>query len=276
VSEQKCNRTGEAMINKQQLEQDSIPPFFRGGRHKIRKPKKRKKQKVLQHQSHSDRQSTKGRSLLPGTIFAAFAAALIVYVVLLHVEKNALSAYEKASVMTIAQDIEKGTVITADNVNQYFIQKELDKTLIPKAAVTDIEQLVGQYVTNRLDQGAILTVSMTKPMTEVISDIRKPVIAAFRTDDLYQVTNGILRSGDRIHIYKVETIEDEDSKVNRGVLMWENVLIWQVFDNAGAMIAPDDEISAAARANIILGQEDLERFYGEISTGALRVAKVWE
>jgi hypothetical protein len=238
------------------LGQDNINPTFRGGQQRIRQPKKRKKQKALFHQPNVEKQNAKGRSLLPGAIFAAFAAALIVYVVLLHVEKNALSAYEKASVLTMAQDIEKGTVINADNVNQYFQLREMDKSLIPKAAVTDIKALEGHYVISPLDQGAILTVSMTKLMTEVMGNIGKPVIAAFRTDDLYQVTNGILRSGDRLHIYKVETIEDGDTKVNQGVLMWENVLVWQVFDNAGALIAPDDEISAAARANILLGKDD--------------------
>jgi hypothetical protein len=255
------------MINRQQLGQGKQPMIH---------PQKQQTKKRTRHRSDMEKQGVKRRSLLPGAIVAAFAAALIVFVVLLNVEKNALSAYEKASVLVIAQDIEKGTVITEDNVNQFFRQREMDKTLIPKAAVTDIRQLIGQYVTGRLDQGAILTVSMTEPMTETLAGIRKPIIAAFRTDDLYQMTNGILRSGDRIHIYKVETSEEEDRQITRGVLMWENVLVWQVFDSAGAEIASNDETSAAARANIILSQEDLEKFYGEITTGTLRIAKIWE
>jgi hypothetical protein len=255
------------MINRQQLGQSRQPMIH---------PQKQQTKKRSHLRSDMEKQSVKRRSLLPGAIVAAFAAALIVFVVLLNVEKNALRAYEKADVLLMAQDIEKGTFITADNVNQFFLQSEMDKTLIPKAAVTDIHQLIGQYVTGRLDQGAILTVSMTEPMTETLGGIRKPVIAAFRTDDLYQMTNGILRSGDRIHIYKAEVSEEEGRQITQGVLLWENVLVWQVFDSAGAEIAPNDETSAAARANIILSQEDLEKFYGEINTGTIRIAKVWE
>jgi hypothetical protein len=263
------------MINRQQLKQDSVSaPVSRKGR-RIMHPIKEQSTRVTEQVRDPEGKSTKRRSLLPGAIFAAFAAALIVYVVLLHVEKNALSAYEKATVLTMAQDAEKGILITAENVNQYFIAKDIDKSLIPKAAVTDRDQLIGHYVTSNLDQGAIVTASMTELVTEAIGYIRNPVVAAFRVDDLYQATNGILRSGDRIHIYKVETIEDGDTEMSQGVLLWENVLIWQVFDNAGATIQSTDEISAAVRANIILSQEDLERFYGEVSTGTIRIAKVW-
>jgi hypothetical protein len=227
------------------------------------------------------KQEKKHRSILPGAIFAAFAASLIVYVVLLHVEKNALSAYEKALVVTAAQDIEKGTVITSENVNQYFQQTEMDKTLIPKAAITEDVQMIGQYVPRKIDQGAVMTISMAEPMETAAADMRRPMVAAFRTEELYQVTNGILRDGDKIHIYKVEKAKTGEAKTGEaqdeyGQLLWENVLVWQVFDSAGVRILPGDKTTAAARVNILLDQGELERFYGEITEGTLRIAKVWE
>lgn len=77
----------------------------------------------------------KRRKGLPGVILAAFAAAAVTYIVLLNVEKNALSAYEKAYCWMLTQALERGTEITADNVDTLFEQIQVDVRHIPQEAV---------------------------------------------------------------------------------------------------------------------------------------------
>ena len=54
-----------------------------------------------------------------GSIFAAFIAAISIFVVMLHMEQKVLSEYEKGMVYVAAVYIPKGTFITEENKEQY-------------------------------------------------------------------------------------------------------------------------------------------------------------
>lgn len=207
------------------------------------------------------------KNILPGAALAALLAAVIVYCVMLNVEKNSMRAYEKVTVIAASRNISGGTVITQENLPEYFQEIEMDKKLIPQASITDREELNGMMVSTNIDMGSVITNAMIENKKEMIASMNHPVIAGFKAEDLYQVVSGTLRGGDRIHIYTV----DEESDM--AYLIWENVMVDQVFDSAGTAIAPDNETAAAQRINILMEQEDTERFYSELAVGSLRVVK---
>ena len=105
-------------------------------------------------------------------------------------------------------------------------------------------------------------------LDEIVQEIKDPVIAGFKAEDLYQVAGGVLRAGDRIHVY---TVTDE----RETVLLWENVYVQGVFDQAGARIENGDTSTAAQRLNVYLAKEDVEAFYSGLASGMLRVVKVY-
>jgi len=210
------------------------------------------------------------KNLIPGAVVIAFLASVIVYIVMINAEKNILSEYEKETVLIMQTDLVKGVELTAENLAQYVTEAAMDKNLIPEAAVYDMDQLIGQMTVSDIDKGVVLTRSMLEGTESQSQGLHNPVIAGFKADDLYQVVSGTLRSGDRIHIY---TIEEESGQA---CLIWENILVKQVFDSAGSMITPDDKVTAAGRVNILLEQDNVEQFYSELTTGSLRVVKVWK
>lgn len=208
------------------------------------------------------------RNILPGAALAALAAAIIVYCIMLNVEKNAMTAYEKGTVLVASSDIAGGTVFTAENMDSYITEKELDKSMIPKAAITQRELLEQQMAVGNLNQGAVITEAMLTDLDQVLKEMREPVMAGFKADDLYQVVSGTLRNGDRIHIYTVEP------ETGNTYLIWDNIFVREVFDGSGAAIAPEDTVTAAQRVNILMEKESIEQFYSELATGSLRVVKV--
>lgn len=210
------------------------------------------------------------KKVLPGIILAAFAAAVITYVVLLNVEKNALSAYEKAECWVLAQTLERGTEITEENLGRIFSRVQVDLQRIPQEVVTDPESLLDCQAAISIPQGSIVTAAMFVPPAEERAALEKPVIAGCKAEDLYQLVSGTLRSGDRIHIYTV------DEELGDTYLIWDNVMVYQTFDSAGNLIPPQDTISAAARINVLLEEGNAELFYRELYQGSLRVVKVWE
>ena len=194
-----------------------------------------------------------------GSILAAFVAAMAVFVFLLQTEKRVLTEYEKEQVCVVTAAIPRGEKISAENAEQYITVMEIDKRIVPETALKSTEAASGRIAAYGVEQGMVLTTDQ----------MREPVIAGFRAEDLYQVVGGVLRAGDRLHIYCVEQEEEEQN----GKLLWENVFVQQVFDRNGAAIGGDDGTTPAQRVNIYMEKERVADFYAALAQGSLRVVK---
>lgn len=204
-----------------------------------------------------------------GAILTAFTAAAAIYLVLLQIEKNTLAGYEKTEVYLAACEIPAGQAIREEDLENYFQPAQIDSELVPEKALQEPEQAVGTIAASGIDKGSVLTEGMFRELDEILEDMEHPVIAGFRADDLYQVVGGVLRSGDRIHIYS--------SEEGLGTFpVWENVYVQQVFDSSGNTIENSDKTTAAQRINIYLDKDEVERFYTGLEKGSLRVVRDWK
>lgn len=210
------------------------------------------------------------KRILPGVIIVAFVAALATFFILLQAEKNMLSEYEKEAVWCSSQQLPKGLEITQQNWQQYFVQTDIEKSKVPEKKVTDPQLLIGKLAGLEIPRGTVLTDTMFEGDEKYIASMQSPVIAGCKADDLFQFVSGVLRKGDLVHIYAV----NED--LGATYLLWENVLVYQVFDTAGNLIPPEDITTPAARVNLLLEKGNAELFYNELQNGSLRVVKVWE
>lgn len=201
-----------------------------------------------------------------GGMAAALVAAVAVFAVMLQLEKSALAKYEKGTVYTAAAEIPKGQLITAENLNLYFQEKSLDKSCIPDSALCSPEQVTGLAAVFDIEQGVLLSEGMFETLDDVLDGMKEPVVAGFKAEDIYQVAGGVLRAGDRIHIYCV-------SEEGQAVLVWNNIYVKEVFDQTGTRIVNGDSVTAAQRINIYLDKKDVEAFYSELANGALRVVR---
>lgn len=218
------------------------------------------------------RRKEKGKSRLSldkkkaGGIVTALVAALAVFVVMLQVEKNAMTSYEKGTVYVAAREIPRGQMITEENYERYFVRRELEKACIAATALRGPEQITGLAARFDIEQGVLLTEGMFEKQSDVLRTMREPVVAGFKADDLYQVVGGTLRAGDRIHIYRVTDGAET-------VLVWDNVYVQEVFDQSGTRIENDDTDTAVQRVNVYLDKSDVETFYSELASGNLRVVR---
>lgn len=240
----------------------------------------------------------KVKKILPGAIAVGLLLSIIIYAVMLHIEKTALSDFERSTVVVAAKEVPAGQLITVQNVGDYFTQKEIDAKLVPTNAVLATDQMIEQVALYKIDAGTIMTTGMLDSFNEITASMEEPVIAGFKADDLYQVVGGVLRAGDRIHIYRI--VESSEEKEDRGIIntdqaeseesaenaeqtedaeepeeaaLWENIYVQEVFDQTGNRIPSGDQETAAQRINIYLDKADVEAFYAELASGTLRVVK---
>ena len=197
---------------------------------------------------------------------AALIASVAIFAAMLQTEKNILTRYEKESIYVAVKEIPKGQLISPENYQQYFQQRQLDKTCIPQTALRSPEQIAGLRAIYDIEPGVLLTSGMFQEQSEILTGMDRPVIAGFKADDICQVAGGVLRAGDRVNIYSVR---EEGT-----VLVWADVYVQQVFDAAGAMIGNEDGVSSAQRINVYLDEAEVETFYSELARGSLQVVKL--
>ena len=164
-----------------------------------------------------------------GSILAAFIAAAAVFIIMLQAEKKVLAEYEKITVCVTIDDLPKGESITEDNILNYVQTVEIDRKIVPDTAI----------------------------------------IAGFRAEDLYQAVGGVLRAGDRIHIYCIDKEETVKEKP-----VWKNLFVQQVFDQNGNAIDSGDTTTPAQRINVYMDNGKVDDFYRNLAIGSLRVVNV--
>lgn len=211
----------------------------------------------------------KERRIFPGVIAVAFIASAITFFLLLNIEKNMLQNYEKAAVWVAAASLQKSAEISAENMEEYFRQVEVDKSRLPEYVIRDIHEIEGSRAALMIPEGTILSEPMFSSDESYVNNLTNPVILGCKAEDLYQVASGILRKGDVVNVY---TVNDE---LGETYLLWADVLIDQTFDNAGNLIAPEDVTTAAARINLLMEEACAEQFYTELNKGSLRMVKIW-
>lgn len=203
-----------------------------------------------------------------GLIAVCLAMSVIVFLVLLSMERNMLAEYEKQAAVMVKRYIPSQTLITEDNADDYFEIRELEKAAVPDKGFHSLEELYGHIPLVSLDKGIIPTASLVGSREEILGTMQRPVMAGISAEDIYQVVGGILRKGDTINIYTV------DQETKEALPVWKNVCIAQVFDSSGNEIPNDDTESIAQRLNIYMDEENIEQFYTELASGSLRVVKI--
>lgn len=210
------------------------------------------------------------KRLWPGVILVAFVAAMVTFLIMLQVEKNVLSAYEKVAVWSASKEVEKGTEITEQNWTEYFVQVEIDKNMVPERWVILPDEVYGKQTCVVLSRGTVLSTHMLEDVENYVRKLHNPVVAGCKGDDLFQMVGGVLRKGDLVHIYTV------DEEMSQTYLLWESVPVYEVFDAAGKVIESTDKTTPAARINLLLEKGRAEQFYNEVSKGSLRLVQVKE
>ncbi len=98
-----------------------------------------------------------------GVIVAALVTAIVLFVVLLQLEKNVLTQYEKGEIYVAVKQIPKGQRVTQDNWRDFLEIKQLDKSCIPRTAINSEGQIRNLTAGFDIEAGVSLTRGMLEP-----------------------------------------------------------------------------------------------------------------
>lgn len=216
-----------------------------------------------------NRSEKEKKNILPGVILVALLASIATFFLLLNMEKNALESYEKVTVWTTKCELAKGLEISSNSIQECFVQVEIEKDRVPGKIIENPEVIIGKHTMFVISHGTVLTDTMFTDEDNYREGMHNPIIAGCKGDDLFQLVSGVLRKGDLVNIYMV------NEELGETYMLWENIMVYQSFDASGNAIPSEDTVTPAARVNLLLEEGYTEQFYKELSTGSLRLVKVW-
>lgn len=194
------------------------------------------------------------------------AAAL--FAVLLNVESNVLSDYEKKMTVICKEQIPMGTRITEANVEQYFGSYEIDVKLVNENAVDDKNELVGTVAARTMDANEIVKSDDFTKESSIYSQFTDPVETSFTAENPGDVVSGSIRSGDFVDI----AVVDKDTLEYQ--LKLENVYVLNAYTGTGEMVTRDSVNTAATMFTIVEEKASLDEFYSALEKGNVIVSKV--
>jgi hypothetical protein len=202
-----------------------------------------------------------------GRIIISLIVSIVAFIGLLVVQQTILTPNGTSKVYIATENIEKGTIMTTENVDKLFKEKNVDGELKVTNAITSKKVLVDKIANKDVEKGAVISSNTFTHKDDILAKIKTPVEVSIKVDDISQAVGGILRAGDIINISVVNLITKENEKI------FENTYVNKVFSKEGKEIKRED-ISSVVTINLIISKEDEAKLNKAIELGVLRISKV--
>lgn len=197
------------------------------------------------------------------TLVISLLLAIVVFIGLIIVQKNVVSPNGHATVYVATQNLDRGTLITKDNVNSLFKTEVVDGNLKVSNSVENKNKLIDHIVTQKINQGTVVANNYFLDKNDVLSKIDKPTEVSFTTNDVSNVLGGTIRQGDLINI---SIINDKRSKE-----LLHNAYVSKVFAQDSKEIGRNDD-KPAMTINVIIPGSLVQEFNTGVSNGNVRVS----
>ena len=90
------------------------------------------------------------------TSIIALVVAIAMFSGLVYLERYINTPITYKNVVVANSDIPEGTIITADNVNTYFVVKSMNEAEIPSNAYSELESVIGQKLNSEIVSGEMV------------------------------------------------------------------------------------------------------------------------
>ena len=209
-----------------------------------------------------------GKKGIAMKLLGSFLVAVALFGVLVGVEKNLLSDYEKVSVVLCKIDVPKGTKITKENVSQYFYDYEVDIALVNDTCIKDKNEVIDTVVEKSLSAHEILRKDDCTNEAEIYNKFSNPEEASITATNPGDIVSGTIRRGDYVDIAVVnkDTLEYD--------LMLKKVYVLDAFTSTGEKVSGNAEGTAATMLTVVEEKDNLAKFYSARETGNVIVTKL--
>ena len=207
------------------------------------------------------------KNIKPKSLIISACVAIVVFIALLFVEKSLLKPNGTVEGFVAVSDIDKGTVITEENISKLFTEKNnIDGALEVTGAVKTKDELINKVAKENINKGEVVSNNSFISKNDKFKDIDDLVEVSFNVSDISQVVGGILRSGDIIDISII------DNNTNESMIVLEDIYVDKAISSDGLQIDRSSDLSALT-INILVSKDDSEKLNSYLNKGTLRISK---
>lgn len=207
------------------------------------------------------------KNIKPKSLIISACVAIVVFIALLFVEKSLLKPNGTVEGFVAVSDIDKGTVITEENISKLFTEKNnIDGALEVSGAVKTKDDLINKVAKENINKGEVVSNNSFISKDDKFKDIDDLVEVSFNVSDISQVVGGILRSGDIIDISII------DNNINESMIVLEDIYVDKAISSDGLQIDRSSDLSALT-INILVSKDDSEKLNSYLNKGTLRISK---
>lgn len=200
--------------------------------------KARRKEEAAKSGSGKERALSIVKTLAVPTIIAA----IIVCVIYVVVDSKASADELKTEVLCMVKDVPANTIVTADNVKDYFIVVSVDMAAVPDNAYKQLSDLPkdGFYIENAMSKSQMVLKDDIATVDAILDKYKDGYeITSFKAPDFTRGVNGCIRKGDIVDVYAVDPTTD------MLILLAEDVYVYEVYDSSGNKVTGKDEIATS-------------------------------
>lgn len=207
------------------------------------------------------------KNIKPKSLIISACVAIVVFIALSFVEKSLLKPNGTVEGFVAVSDIDKGTVITEENISKLFAEKNnIDGALEVSGAVKTKDELINKVAKENINKGEVVSNNSFISKDDKFKDIDDLVEVSFNVSDISQVVGGILRSGDIIDISII------DNNTNESMIVLEDIYVDKAISSDGLQIDRSSDLSALT-INILVSKDDSEKLNSYLNKGTLRISK---
>ena len=204
--------------------------------------KKAEKARRKEEAAKSGSGKEKALSIVKTLAIPTIIAAIIVCVIYVVVDSKASADELKTEVLCMVKDVPANTIVTADNVKDYFTVVSVDMAAVPDNAYKQLSDLPkdGFYIENAMSKSQMVFKDDIATVDAILDKYKDGYeITSFKAPDFTRGVNGCIRKGDIVDVYAVDPTTD------MLILLAENVYVYEVYDSSGNKVTSKDEIATS-------------------------------
>ncbi|MGN0351346.1 MAG: hypothetical protein ACI4ES_06795 [Roseburia sp.] len=184
----------------------------------------------------------KALSIVKTLAIPTIIAAIIVCVIYVVVDSKASADELKTEVLCMVKDVPANTIVTADNVKDYFTVVSVDMAAVPDNAYKQLSDLPkdGFYIEKAMSKSQMVLKDDIATVDAILDKYKDGYeITSFKAPDFTRGVNGCIRKGDIVDVYAVDPTTD------MLILLAEDVYVYEVYDSSGNKVTSKDEIATS-------------------------------
>lgn len=205
----------------------------------------------------------------------AVLATILVYTILIVIEKSATKEDKPVNVYVAKEDISENVFITKENVDKYLEIQERPAYTLVSDYITDLSAVETLKTARVIKKNQVITQDCFAEPSDypAIKGIENPMEVSLNSASLSSVVGGVIRAGDYINVWAVKNTNLNGIREQEIIQICDHAYVTRGFTATGEEVEAGNEDKATTVVNIVIPKEKEAEFVAAVEDGNIRIGR---